>query len=142
MSGQNSQCWGWAFVIGITCGFWWGPVEPVFTETDQVVEVTIKNFTYSTKQGVLHLGMPTVIKVKNEDEERHDFGTTMFEGIPTAVEKGGAIVYGRGIGGLYLDAKRDATIRFNMSRPGHYEFRCSIHPTMKGELLLLNVKGA
>jgi plastocyanin len=41
---------------------------------------------------------------------------------------------------MYLDAKRDATIRFNMTRPGRYEFRCSIHPNMKGELLLLTVE--
>ena len=93
-----------------------------------------------TKQGPLLLGFPTVIKVRNEDAERHDFGSTMFEGIPTQVEKEGVIVYGRGVEGLFLDPKRDATIRFNMSRPGRHEFRCSIHPNMTGELLLLNVE--
>lgn len=140
MSNQMAHQWGWVVILGITCGLSWGPVESVFSQTDQVVEVTIKNFTFLTKQGVLHLGMPTVIKVRNEDAERHDFGSTMFEGIPAAIEKDGTIVYGRGIGGVYLDAKRDATIRFNMTRPGRHEFRCSIHPTMKGELLLLNVE--
>ena len=140
MSDQMAKQGGWIVILGITCGLWWGPVESVFSQTDQVVEVTIKNFTFLTKQGVLQLGMPTVIKVKNEDAERHDFGSTMFEGIPTAIEKDGTIVYGRGIGGVYLDTKRDALIRFNMTRPGRHEFRCSIHPTMKGELLLLNVE--
>lgn len=139
---QKAQRNGWVVILGITCGLWWGPADPLLSQTEQVVEVTIKNFTFSTKQGVLHLGLPTVIKVKNEDAERHDFGTTMFEGIPTAVEKDGTIVYGRGIGGVYLDPKRDSTIRFNMTRPGRHEFRCSIHPTMKGELLLLSVEAA
>ena len=64
----------------------------------------------------------------------------MFEGIPTQIEKDGVIVYGRGLSGVFLDPKRDASIRFNMSRPGRHEFRCSIHPNMKGELLLLSVE--
>ena len=140
MTGQTAHQSGWVVVLGITCGLWWGPAEPLFSQTEQVVEVTIKDFTFLTKQGVLHLGMPTVITVKNEDAERHDFGSMMFEGIPTAVEKDGTIVYGRGIGGVYLDPKRDATIRFSMTRPGKHEFRCSIHPQMKGELLLLSVE--
>jgi plastocyanin len=39
-----------------------------------------------------------------------------------------------------VDPKREAVIRFNMERPGRHEFRCSIHPNMKGELLLLSVE--
>lgn len=119
---------------------WLGPVDLAQSGSEQVVEVTIKDFTFITKQGPLRLGLPTVIKVKNADAERHDFGSTMFEGIPTSIEKDGTIVYGRGIGGVYLDAKRDATIRFDMTRPGRHEFRCSIHANMKGELLLLSAE--
>jgi hypothetical protein len=107
---------------------------------EQVVEVTIKDYKFVTKQGVLRLGFPTVIKVRNEDAERHDFGSTMFEGIPTQIEKDGVIVYGRGVGGAFLDPKRDATIRFDLTRPGRHLFRCSIHPTMTGELLLLSAE--
>jgi plastocyanin len=64
----------------------------------------------------------------------------MFGGISTKVESGGITSYGRGIEGVFLDPKRDVMIRFTLDRPGRYEFRCSIHPTMKGELLLLNVE--
>ncbi len=106
----------------------------------QIVEVTIKDFTFRTNQAPLRLGRPTVITVRNEDDQRHDFGTTMFEGIPTTVEQNGVIAYGRGLGGVMLDAKRDATIHFSMDRPGRYTFRCSIHPDMQGELLLLSVE--
>jgi hypothetical protein len=112
----------------------------VFLQSEQVVEVTIKDFKYMTKQGPLQLGFPSVIKVRNEDAERHDFGSTMFEGIPTQVEKDGVIVYGRSVGGVFLDSKQDASIRFNMSRPGRHEFRCPIHLNMIGELVLLNVE--
>jgi hypothetical protein len=64
----------------------------------------------------------------------------MFEGIQTRVESEGIVSYGRGIGGLFVDGKKAALIRFTMERPGRHEFRCSIHPNMKGELLLLNVE--
>jgi hypothetical protein len=139
---MNSQKvpWGWALVLAVTFGFGWEAAEPVLSQSEQVVEVTIKDFKFVAKQGVLRLGFPTVIKVRNEDAERHDFGSAMFEGIATQVEKDGVIVYGRGVGGAFLDPKRDAAIRFDMSRPGRHEFRCSIHPNMKGELLLLSAE--
>jgi plastocyanin len=139
MKRQKVQ-WGLVLVLAVTCLVWWDTAGPVLAQSEQVVEVTIKDFKYVTKQGVLRLGFPTVIKIRNEDTERHDFGSTMFEGLPTQIEKDGVIVYGRGVGGVLLDSKRDAAIRFNMSRPGRYEFRCSIHPNMTGELLLLSAE--
>ena len=137
LTGRFQRRW---LIIGAVCAVILGTGGSVWSENDQVINVVVKDFRFITKQGPLRLGVPTVIKIVNEDPERHDFGSTMFEGIPTAVEKDGVIVYGRGIGGLYLDAKQDATIRFSMTRPGRYEFRCSIHPNMKGELLLLTVE--
>jgi plastocyanin len=118
----------------------WEEGQVGLAQSEQVIEVTIKNYKFVTKQGTLRLGLPTVIKVRNEDAERHDFGSTMFEGLPAQIERDGVIVYGRGLGGLFLDPKRDAVLRFDMSRPGRYEFRCSIHPTMGGELLLLSTE--
>jgi len=140
MTREKARRWRWILTLAITCGLCWEAAEPVFSQSEQVVEVTIKDFKFMTKQGVLRLGFPTVIKVRNEDAERHDFGSTMFEGIPTQIEKDGVTVHGRGLSGVLLDPKRDVAIRFNMSRPGRYEFRCSIHPNMKGELLLLSVE--
>jgi hypothetical protein len=112
----------------------------VVAQSEQVVEVTIKDFKFVTRQGPLRLGLPTVIKVRNEDAERHDFGSTMFEGLSVKIEKDGVIVYGRGLSGVFLDPKREAVIRFDLTRPGRHEFRCSIHPTMSGELLILSTE--
>ena len=109
-------------------------------QSEQVVEVTIKDYKFVPKQGPLRLGLPTVIKVRNEDAERHDFGSTMFEGLSVKIEKDGVIVYGRGLSGVFLDPKREAVIRFDLTRPGRHEFRCSIHPTMSGELLILSTE--
>lgn len=117
----------------------WGTL-PVQSQPEQTVEVVIKDSTFLTKQSVLRLGLATKITIRNEDAVRHDFGSTMFEGIPTKIEKDGVSVYGRGLGGVMLDGKRDAVIRFNMERPGRHTFRCSIHPDMKGELLLLSAE--
>ena len=126
-------------VLTVACLAWmYGTV--LVAQSEQVVDVTIKDFRFVTRQGPLRLGFPTAIKVQNEDAERHDFSSTMFEGIPTQVEKDGVIVYGRGVGGVYLDPKQSATIRFDMTRPGRHVFRCSIHPTMNGELLLLSAE--
>ena len=88
----------------------------------------------------LRLGVPTVITIVNNDVERHDFGSSMFEGVPTQVESVGIISYGRGIAGVLIDPKRTTEIRFTMDKPGRHEFRCSIHPQMKGEILLLSVE--
>jgi hypothetical protein len=136
---------GWARGAGsivITVGGMvclWGSV-PVESQSEQVVEVVIKDFTFITRQRALRLGFLTTIRIINSDAERHDFGSTMFEGIPTKIEKDGVIVYGRGVAGVMLDPKRDAVIQFNMERPGSHTFRCSIHPDMKGELLLLSAE--
>src|SRR6185295_11733821 len=110
-------------------------------QTAQLVEVKIKNFTFVTKQVPLRLGVPTLISIWNEDTERHDFGSPIFEGTSTQVQSGNAIAYGKGIGGVLIDAKGEVSIRFTIDRPGRYEFRCSIHPEMKGEILLMNVEG-
>lgn len=140
MRTRRGRMWGWVTVLGVTWALWSGADLPLWPQSEQVVDVTIKDFKFVTKQVPLRLGAPTVIVIRNEDGERHDFGSTMFEGIPTVVENGGVLSYGRGINGVMLDAKRETTIRFTMERPGRHEFKCSIHPNMKGELLLLSVE--
>lgn len=105
----------------------------------QRVEVTIKDYQFVTKQIPMRPHSPILITIQNDDNVRHDFGSSIFEGTVTQVESNGVISYGRGIGGVFLDPGRGAAIRFTIERPGKYEFRCSIHADMKGELLLMNV---
>lgn len=144
MSVACHRSWVGCVIVGLMLGFPWamGGEETGLSlaQSEQVVEVTIKDYKFVTRQGPLRLGLPTVIKIRNEDAERHDFGSTMFEGLPTQIERDGVIVYGRGLGGVFLDPKREAVVRFDMTRPGRHEFRCSIHRQMGGELLLLSVE--
>jgi len=126
-------------VFSVTClGLMSGSL--LQAQSEQVVEVVIKESRFLTKQSPLRLGLPTVINIRNEDGVRHDFSSTLFEGIPTQIEKDGVIVHGRGLGGVYLDPKQGATIRFDLTKPGRHVFRCSIHPKMNGELLLLSAE--
>ena len=115
-------------------------VTQVEAQTEQRVDVTIRNFTFIATQAPLLLNMPAVIAIRNEDGERHNFDSAVFQGILTEVETGGVTTYGRGIGGLFIDPQGQAVMRFTVKRPGRYEFRCTIHPNMSGELLLLNIQ--
>ncbi len=114
-------------------------VAQVSAQPEQHVEVSIKDYTFRTTQMPLQLNAATVIHVKNEDNVRHDFGSTIFHNSPTRVESSGVITYGDNIGGAFVDPGRDVTFRFVIERPGRYQFQCSIHTEMKGEILLLSV---
>jgi hypothetical protein len=124
--------------------FAWSLALGVLTQadalTEQRVEVTIKDFTFVVKQVPLQLNTPILISIRNEDQVRHDFGSSVFQGNPTEVESDGVISYGSGIQGVFLNPTGEAMIRMTIGRPGRYEFKCSIHQNMKGELLLLNVE--
>ena len=113
-------------------------IPQVLAQSEQQVIVTIKDFAFQTTQMPLQLHMPTVIHVKNDDKVRHDFGSEVFQGNYTQVEAVNSIAYGQGIGGVFIEPGGEISIRFTINQPGRYEFRCSIHPKMKGEILLMS----
>jgi plastocyanin len=117
-----------------------GFVTQTAAQIEQRVDVRIRDFTFIASQAPLMLNVPVVITIRNEDRERHNFESVVFQGISTEVEAGGVVTYGRGLRGVFLDADGGAVIRFTVKRPGRYQFKCSIHPRMKGELLLLDVQ--
>ena len=104
--------------------------------------MTIKDSKFVSTGTTLMPGVPVAVTIVNKDNIRHDFSSVVLQGHPTQVEGNGVIAHGQGIEGAYLDPGKDAVIRFTTERPGRLEFRCTIHPTMKGELLLMNVGAA
>jgi plastocyanin len=125
---------GLTFLIGIeTAG------DRSDAQTEQVMEVVIRNNTFVAKQAPLKLNLPVRIVVNNQDSIRHDFGSAIFHNTQTQIEHDGVIAYGSTVGGVFLDGGRSVTIHFTLQRPGQYEFKCSIHPNMKGEILLMSV---
>ena len=115
---------------------------PATAQTEQTVEVTIKDSAFVSTGTTLLPGVPIRVTIVNKDNIRHDFSSPVLQGHLTQVEGNGVIAHGRGIEGAYIEPKKDAIIRFTTEQPGRFEFRCTIHPTMKGELLLLNIGAA
>ena len=105
----------------------------------QEVNVTIEGYTFRTTQTPLELNAETVIHIKNMDDVRHDFGSHMFLNTLTHVESNGVVTYGKGVEGVYLEPGQEASIRLILDHPGRFQFQCSIHQDMKGEILLLTV---
>lgn len=139
---KKDMSWGarrlWKGLIGIGC-LWLVCFSSAAAQFEQRIDVVIKDFTFHTQQVPLQLSVPTVIAIMNQDKVRHDFGSHIFQGNPTKVDSGGVTFYGKDVGGVFLDPDKEAIIRFTIERPGKYEFRCSIHPKMKGEIWLMNV---
>ena len=116
-----------------------GVLSHVYSQPEQYVDVRIKDFEFRATQMPLQLNAQTVIHIVNEDSVRHDFGSTIFSDTQTEVESGGVVTYGNSIQGAFVEPDHDVKFRFVINRPGRYQFQCSIHPDMKGEILLLSV---
>jgi len=108
-------------------------------QSQQEVNVTIEGYKFLTSQMPLQLHTDTIIRVKNLDNVRHDFGSQMFLNTLTHVESNGVVTYGKGVEGAYLDPGQEASFRLTLDHPGRFQFECSIHQDMKGEILLLIV---
>ncbi len=115
-----------------------GVFSYVSAQPTQFVDVRIKDFEFRATQMPLQLNAQTVIHVVNEDKVRHDFGSAIFSNTPTQVESEGVTSYGNEVGGAFLEPDHEATFRFVIHQPGRYQFQCSIHPDMKGEILLMS----
>ncbi len=59
---------------------WARCLAPVGTQVEQHAEVTLEEQTFVAKQTPLPLGMLTVIAIRNQEGEWHDFGWPMFQG--------------------------------------------------------------
>ena len=104
------------------------------------IELTIRQSQYfKTKWTPPPEGATVVLTIKNEDDIRHGFISQLFQNLLVRTLSDGVQVYGKGIEGLYLDPGATIQLRFQVLRPGDYDFHCDLHPSMKGELLLLHV---
>ena len=119
------------FLVGGTLGS--------HAQSQQEVNVTIEGYKFQTSQMPLQLHADTIIRVKNLDNVRHDFGSQMFLNTLTQVTSDGVVTYGKGVEGAFVDPGKEASFRLTMDQVGRFQFQCSIHPDMKGEILLLIV---
>lgn len=116
-----------------------GGISPSSAQPLQEVIVTIEGYTFRTSQMPLQLDTETIIHIQNRDTVRHNFGSDMFLNTLTHIESNGVVTYGKGVEGIYLDPGQEASIRLMLNHSGRFQFQCSIHKEMKGEILLLTV---
>jgi amicyanin len=81
-------------------------------------EIHIKNFTFGPAS--LKVTMGTTVTWINDDEEPHN---VVNIGMPTRVFRSGG-----------MDG--DDRYSFTFDKPGTYEYICSVHPYMKGEVVV------
>jgi len=105
------------------------------------VEIVIRNYTFEFQGGALRPSEPGIIVLKNMDKVQHGFTSPFLREQDVQVESAAGIAYGKGIGGVYINPGETLRIHFMPNRPGSFQFRCDLHPNMKGELLLLSIQG-
>ena len=129
------------FAIGLVLGV--GLVValhlPALAQQANRLDVTIRNYTYVFKGGVLNPDQPVVIVIENVDKVTHGFMSSLLALQDVEVESRGVTTYGKGIKGVHIDPGTTVTIRFTPTKPGRFTFQCDIHPNMKGEVLLLSI---
>ena len=103
------------------------------------IEVTIHDYAFKVQPAVLKVHEPVRIVLHNTDDVQHGFTSPALDGLDVRVEARGVITYGRGISGLYIDPGEEAELLFTPSKSGTLNFRCDLHPRMKGELVVLTV---
>ena len=107
---------------------------------EQRIEITIRDSTFlRTKTMPIHPGFPTVIFIRNEDNIRHGFTSSMLAGLSVHSEGEGIESYGKGIDGFYVGPGKTLMIRFITQQQGQFTFQCDLHPDLKGEIYLLEV---
>jgi FtsP/CotA-like multicopper oxidase with cupredoxin domain len=117
--------------------------DPAIAQQEQRVEIVIRNYEFQLTQPTpIHLHMPTVVILRNQDIVRHGFASSMLAHLMIQGEGEGIAAYGKGVEGFYVDPGKTLVVRFVPERPGKYSFHCDLHPKMTGELYLLEVPAA
>mgnify|MGYP001579331617 FL=1 len=117
--------------------------SPAQTLPEQRIEIIMKDYDFQlVKPAPVRPALPTVIIIRNQDIVRHGFYSVMLQGILVQGEGEGVAAYGKGVEGFYVDPGKTLVIRFNNQRPGKYSFRCDLHPSMKGEVYVMDVPAA
>lgn len=131
--------------LGIVCSTFAAalPQDSLLVVQEQRVEIIIRNSEFFlTQHGGLQFGVPTVLILRNQDIIRHGFTSNMLQGLLVHGEGEGITAYGKGMEGFYVDAGKTLVIRFTTEREGRYEFRCDLHPQMRGEVSFLEISTA
>ncbi len=106
------------------------------------VEIMIRDSKYEYHARILRPQVSSVIVLRNVDSIVHGFTSSFLEDLDVRVEAEGATTFGKGIKGVHIPPGQTVRIHFVPMRAGNFSFQCDLHPSMKGELILLSVEAA
>lgn len=110
---------------------------------EQRIDITIQDSDFLFSHPVApQLGRPTVIILRNQDIIQHGFTSSILKGAQVIAEGDGMTAYGKGMEGFYVNPGKTLVLRLTIDQPGRHTFRCDLHPTMKGEVLVLEMTTA
>ncbi len=116
------------------------PAQPL---PEQRIEIVMRDYEFQlVKPTPIRPGLPTVVILRNQDIVRHGFYSPMLMGILVQGEGEGVAAYGKGVEGFYVDPGKTLVIRFHNQKSGKYSFRCDLHPSMKGEVYVMEIPAA
>jgi hypothetical protein len=135
---------GVIIIVGALLGLFALTVQAVGPE--EKIEITIQGGVARDVSGYTFTGVPTEIKVYNQDTDVHAFISSLF-GKNDKVElvAGGYRAEGRGPNVFRVDPGKTMVLRFTKaSQEGvgstSYPFWCDLHRTVKGEILVVEGK--
>ena len=110
---------------------------------EQRIDITIQDSEFLFSHPVApQLGRPTVIILRNQDIIQHGFTSSILKGVQVTAQGDGMTAYGKGLEGFYVNPGKTLVLRLTIDQPGRHSFRCDLHPTMKGEVLVLEMTTA
>lgn len=129
-----------ALAVMLSIGVMPGAVPDATSVQEQRIEIAIRNSVYvRTKAMPILAGVPTFLVIRNEDPVQHGFVSPTFAALSVRVESEGITVFGKGIEGVHLDPGKILVIRLTPEHQGKITFRCDLHPSVQGEIYLLDV---
>ncbi len=116
------------------------PPPHAMAQEETRIDITIRDSAFVLDRPVASQpGVPTVIIIRNEDIVRHGFTSTILQGVLVRAQGEGIAAYGRSLEGFYVDPGKTLVLRMTIDESGRHSFRCDLHPSMKGEVLVLDM---
>ena len=109
-------------------------------QESNTVEIIIQNSRFEVHEGVMASDQPVILVLFNMDDIQHGFVSSLFKDMEIIIETDEGEIFGRGMEGIHVKPKKLIRIKFTPTVAGQFTFRCDLHPSMKGEIVVLSVR--
>jgi plastocyanin len=134
-----------ALAIGAMLGMGMIAAAVQSAEPTKKIEIVAKDKEWKVS-GYTIKDDPTEVVVRNEDTVTHGFNSSLFKDVKVKIEGDGYLAKGKGANVYRVDPGKTMTLKFSKASTGSgesatYAFWCDLHPSMRGEMFVLSVKG-